>query len=758
MKRYAWFGALAVFAIVMGLMSRSGITPALAAGSGPTINITASPNVAFVGSTVTVDLATAAPAGPDMYKGYNASIVYSSSTLGGSMTAVSATDKSVASGFWAADFCPPPSLTNNFAGSLPVPLLGAILGCTSLPVSPTLALGLMTEYKFTAAATGVTAFHMVTQTEAGLGANSFSTYTINNDGTSTRQANPFFCTGGAQFPTGNCGAIVIAAPDGLAAAMAGGDLTATVGVDPTTLGFPLAGTVQIGSEFIYYSSHSATQLLGLTRGVCNTTAAAHAAGSPVLAIFSASAPPTTACSQPWDYVIVVVQPPPVLTVTKTGPASIVAGQPISFQLTVANSLLPATTATNVTVTDTLSAAYPGGANVSFAGSTFDSCLIALQVITCTKATLAPGASATVTVNLLVTLATVSGTQQNCAIANAANDPPPVGAIPPSLQVQSCINVQFIPPAVAWHKASTCGNGNVWLAENNNPTQSVGQCVGTRTFDEVMTNQGDKAGLGGFSFDLHWDPTQFIPPVIDMTPAIQLFCDGTSPPGTGIVTNGVCTTPGTNGRKLSCSISIPFNGVIHEACASTGTFATGPQWAGDKVMAHVTLTLQDLLREAIRPNKENGDVSTVKDDQVTVTNSCGQPLNDETQGSTSIPPSFQTPGVPPNPDCQGVRLQGVGPGGVLVGNPNGGQLTSTFRRLEGDVTKDCSVDISDMQLEASKFGTSLGNLLYGVFFDVNEPTQHGDGEIDINDVQFVFGRMGSECSLPIPPQPPAPPTP
>jgi hypothetical protein len=241
---------------------------------------------------------------------------------------------------------------------------------------------------------------------------------------------------------------------------------------------------------------------------------------------------------------------------------------------------------------------------------------------------------------------------------------------------------------------------------------------------VLFNALDPNGLGGFSFDVHYDPTLFQQPSIDLTPAVLLFASAS--------------------RLLNCSMSIPLNGVVHVACVSTGPIFTGPIFSGPQVIAHVTLTPQDAVVEAIRPNKENGVVSIVKDDQVTVTNTCGQPLNDGT-----IQP------LPGQPECQGTLLPGVGPGGVLMGNPNGGQTVVTIRRLEADITKDCVVDISDMQLEASKFGTSVGNLLYNVFFDVNEPTQHGDGEIDINDAQFVYGRFTSSCAAPIPPQTPVP---
>ena len=272
-----------------------------------------------------------------------------------------------------------------------------------------------------------------------------------------------------------------------------------------------------------------------------------------------------------------------------------------------------------------------------------------------------------------------------------------------------------------------GNFNrtiLWYKTPDSQNLFVTAGMQTYTFDEVLKNQLDPNGLGGFSFDVHYDPTVWQQPTIDLSPAVALFAAA--------------------GRTLDCSITIPQNGTVHVVCASTGTIGVGPEWPGPQVMAHVTLTPQDALVEAIRPNKENGDVSVVKDDQVTLTNTCGQPLNDG-----SIQP------LPGQPECQGVNLVGVGPGGLLDGNPNGGQTVVTIRRLEGDVVPDCTVDVSDMQLEASKFGMSVGNLQYGIFYDVNAPLQHGDGEIDINDTQFVYGRFGSTCASPLPDQPPQP---
>ena len=59
----------------------------------------------------------------------------------------------------------------------------------------------------------------------------------------------------------------------------------------------------------------------------------------------------------------------------------------------------------------------------------------------------------------------------------------------------------------------------------------------------------------------------------------------------------------------------------------------------------------------------------------------------------------------------------------------------------------------MQNIAGRYGFGFGSLLYQIWYDL-EPHQTGaDGDIDIKDVQFVFGRAGSTCTTPIPPQVP-----
>ena len=82
------------------------------------------------------------------------------------------------------------------------------------------------------------------------------------------------------------------------------------------------------------------------------------------------------------------------------------------------------------------------------------------------------------------------------------------------------------------------------------------------------------------------------------------------------------------------------------------------------------------------------------------------------------------------------------------------LWVTVRILEGDLNLDCVVDVTDAQLIAGKYGAFFGSVLYSKWYDL-EPALH-DLDIDIKDLQKVFGRDGSTCQQPMPAQPPYPP--
>jgi len=77
---------------------------------------------------------------------------------------------------------------------------------------------------------------------------------------------------------------------------------------------------------------------------------------------------------------------------------------------------------------------------------------------------------------------------------------------------------------------------------------------------------------------------------------------------------------------------------------------------------------------------------------------------------------------------------------------------TIRFLEGDIDADCDVDVFDTQSIGFRWGATKGTTLFNSRADLEPSGQvNGDGDIDINDLQFVYGRFGSSCASPHPPQ-------
>ncbi|GAA4933570.1 calcium-binding protein [Streptomyces coeruleoprunus] len=107
-----------------------------------------------------------------------------------------------------------------------------------------------------------------------------------------------------------------------------------------------------------------------------------------------------------------------LSVTKTGPSSVSLGTQATYTVRVTNTSTD-TSATNVSLTDTLS----GPAVLLSATPTQGSCSLTTGRATCSLGTLAPGASATVTV---VAEPTATGTLTDTATASAAQSDPVPG--------------------------------------------------------------------------------------------------------------------------------------------------------------------------------------------------------------------------------------------------------------------------------------------------------------------------------------------
>ncbi|POX51521.1 calcium-binding protein [Streptomyces sp. Ru71] len=116
-------------------------------------------------------------------------------------------------------------------------------------------------------------------------------------------------------------------------------------------------------------------------------------------------------------------PPPAsadLSVTKTGPTSLTLGNRATYTVQVTNASTSTATATGVTLTDTLSGA---GATLVSATTGQGSCTITATTATCALNSLAPGASATVTV---VAEPRATGTLTDTARVTATQSDPNTG--------------------------------------------------------------------------------------------------------------------------------------------------------------------------------------------------------------------------------------------------------------------------------------------------------------------------------------------
>src|SRR5581483_10436913 len=163
---------------------------------------------------------------------------------------------------------------------------------------------------------------------------------------------------------------------------------------------------------------------------------------------------------------------------------------------------------------------------------------------------------------------------------------------------------------------------------------------------------------------------------------------------------------------------------------------GPKY--DDIIAVIHLTPKADLVKRLTPGNDNGAVRSLLDEGCELADIWGHPL------SAAPDPS----GV----DALGreIPLPGIQPGGQVTKCDD---ITITVRILEGDMNLDCEVDVTDDQIEASHYGATFGSLLYEPWYDL-EPALR-DADVDIKDLQKVFGRNGSTCENPVPPQPPEP---
>ena len=175
-----------------------------------------------------------------------------------------------------------------------------------------------------------------------------------------------------------------------------------------------------------------------------------------------------------------------------------------------------------------------------------------------------------------------------------------------------------------------------------------------------------------------------------------------------------------GRIAYCSATVLTENYNLEGCITKDDLEeTGIQVGpcGDGLLETITVVpkTDDLIyRDGFRPTKDNGVVTDIVDENCEITDIYAEPMT------------------------------GLLPGGLT---PICADAHIAVRMLEGDLDLDCDVDVTDDQTIAFSYGSFFGLLLYDQWLDL-EP-KYADFDIDIKDLQFVFGRNWSTCQAPIP---------
>jgi hypothetical protein len=245
--------------------------------------------------------------------------------------------------------------------------------------------------------------------------------------------------------------------------------------------------------------------------------------------------------------------------------------------------------------------------------------------------------------------------------------------------------------------------NLWLCEDNQSTPEV-ECDGPGEGEVVIQEivDGVIEPLGAWETQIKFDHKVFS---VQVDPNEALFTD--------------------NGRTPNCSVQVVTENWILFGCVSSGPPGAGYTSAGGipvgpAVLATITLTPNEDLVARLHPGNDNGVVRLVLDENCEVADTLGHPQPGSVNGGLA-------------PVCADASI--------------------TVRILEGDLNLDCKVDVLDEQEIAGRYGTFFGNIFYDPWYDL-EPALK-DFDIDIKDLQKVFGRDGSTCQDPSPAQTPVP---
>jgi hypothetical protein len=354
-----------------------------------------------------------------------------------------------------------------------------------------------------------------------------------------------------------------------------------------------------------------------------------------------------------------------------------------------------------------------------------------EVMSCNPVVAVPGACFNATINI---------------VEGPTNTPPPPPTVTNTPAPPTATSTPLTDSGVIkdCENSVTDANGdvacNLWICEPDadlgNDPDCDGPGEGSLRVIEIAQNvpaipQADPNynGLGAYEFSVEYD--NFV--IQSVNPCDIVFgLNGVNADGVGAnrgpvdeldassPENGDCAddagplSPPNNG---SCNMSIVLENIIHFGCATLGFNPPGP--TGSFNLASLELIPHPDLNNDLFPGNNNGVLTVIKDNGCELVDTLGHPIPGSVNGGLTIL-------------CR--------------------DLAVTVRILEGDLDLDCDVDITDAQAIASHYGAFFGGLLYSKWLDL-EPQFH-DLDIDIKDVQKVFGRQDSDCQDPIPAQPPA----
>ncbi len=236
-------------------------------------------------------------------------------------------------------------------------------------------------------------------------------------------------------------------------------------------------------------------------------------------------------------------------------------------------------------------------------------------------------------------------------------------------------------------------------------------------DEELQGDELKEGLGAWEHQVKYEH-KIVRIETDLLP-LTVDTDGDDVADTPWIE--VSWLTGEKGRDAICTATVLTENYILEGCVTKDGLEppAGGELGnvGDGVIATMVVKpmVEDLMyRDGFRPTKDNGVITDILDENCEIT------------------------------DTQAEEMTGLLPGGLT---PVCGDAHIAVRMLEGDLNLDCVVDVKDDAAIAFRYGSFFGLLLYDQWFDL-EP-KYADFDIDIKDLQFVYGRNWSTCQDPIP---------